>query len=122
MESVQTGLLHCVWKNAICICTDRHDHYATLIRRYFPEASHAVPKGKPACVTGQGELTEVGFDPLFSINHTLAMLRANINRLVRRTWCTTKRPEALEHHLWIYLAAHNGMIRKKMAAAGASGW
>jgi hypothetical protein len=29
------------------------------------------------------------------------MLRANLNRLFRRTWCTTKKPEGLIDHLSI---------------------
>jgi hypothetical protein len=50
--------------------------------------------------------------PLFKINHTCAMLRANINRLFRRTWCTTKRPEMLKNHLDIYLHFHNKYLLK----------
>ena len=42
-------------------------------------------------MTGQGELRDKRFDPMFALNHTCAMLRANINRLFRRTWCTSKR-------------------------------
>ena len=57
-------------------------------------------KGEKAAITGQGELKKKQRDPLFSINHTLAMLRANINRLVRRTWCTTK----------IYMDVHNTLV------------
>jgi hypothetical protein len=58
-------------------------------------------------LTGQGELKVGGFDPIFSLNHTCAMLRANINRLFRKTWCTTKKMEMLEHHLAIYALYHN---------------
>jgi hypothetical protein len=56
---------------------------------------------------GQGELKSGGFDPLFSFNHTAAMLRANINRLVRKTWCTTKRIDRLEAHIALYVQFHN---------------
>ncbi len=34
--------------------------------------------------------TDFGFDPLFFSNHTSAIIRANINRLIRKTWRTTK--------------------------------
>ena len=54
---------------------------------------------KGACK--QGELKKRGKDPLFYINHTLAMLRANVNRLIRKTWCTTKDPAQLIYHLAI---------------------
>jgi hypothetical protein len=34
---------------------------------------------------GNGELKKIGFDPLFSFNHTAAMLRDSVSRLVRQT-------------------------------------
>ena len=47
------------------------------------------------------------FDPIFSINHTFAMMRANISRLIRKTWNTTKNVESLINHLHIYVWMHN---------------
>ncbi len=38
------------------------------------------------------------------------MLRANINRLFRKTWNTTKKVEALIDHLWIYVRYHNAVL------------
>ena len=61
-------------------------------------------------MTGQGELKKLRFDPLFALNHTCAMLRANINRLFRRTWCTTKKKECLEDHLAVYMDFHNRVL------------
>ena len=69
-------------------------------------------KGIKGCITGQGELKKTVFDPLFTINQTLAMLRAKINRLFRRTWNTTKKIEGLENHLHIYVHYHNTRIVK----------
>ena len=46
-------------------------------------------------------------NPLFPINHTLAMMRDGISRLVRRTWAASKLREKLERHLWIYIAWRN---------------
>jgi transposase-like protein len=46
-------------------------------------------------------------NPLFLVNHTLAMLRDGLSRLVRRTWAHAKRRERLEDQLWIYLAWRN---------------
>ncbi|MCP4050867.1 MAG: transposase, partial [bacterium] len=81
-------------------------------------ASHEKSKGEKGCVAGQGELKKVRIDPLFAINHTLAMLRANINRLVRKTWCTTKKPERLLDHLAIYTWFHNTkLIQPALLAA-----
>jgi hypothetical protein len=78
--------------------TDGHDHYRVLIERYFPEATHSVFPSVRGAVVGQGELKKTCFDPLFTINHFLATMRAKVNRLVRRTWCTTKDPERLSDH------------------------
>lgn len=83
--------------------TDGHEHYAWLIEQYFPDAQHNVHQSKRGAIVGQGELKKIGFDPLFSINHTLATARAKVNRLNRRTWCTTKKPERLADHLEIFI-------------------
>lgn len=83
--------------------SDQNSHYPRHLRRHHPEANHFTVKGRRGCIAGQGELKKIGFDPLFALNHTCAMLRANLNRLFRRTWCTTKKAEALADHLAIYV-------------------
>ena len=90
--------------------SDEHHYYGGVIKQFFPEADFRQYKGGRGCVSGQGELKKLHFDPLFKINHTCAMLRANINRLFRRTWCTTKRPEMLKNHLDIYIYFHNQIL------------
>ena len=47
------------------------------------------------------------WNPLFPINHTLAMARDGISRLVRRTWGASKLRERLETHAWIWAAWRN---------------
>jgi transposase-like protein len=89
------------------ILSDFCPFYAPTVKASFPSARHSQVLGEKACVAGQGELKKVGRDPLFYINHTLAMLRANVNRLIRRTWCTTKDPARLSDHLAIYTWVHN---------------
>ena len=89
------------------IRSDENPNYPADVKVHFPDSTHTRFKGKRGCVTGQGELKKIGFDPLFSLNHTCAMLRANINRLFRRTWCTTKKKERLEIHIAIYVLRHN---------------
>ena len=42
------------------------------------------------------------------------MLRANISRLIRKTWNTTKRIDRLLDHLMIYVVSHNRHILKMM--------
>ncbi len=90
--------------------SDEHPFYPMQVRRFFPKAIHKCYKGRKACIAGQGELKKGGYDPLFSLNHTAAMLRANINRLFRKTWCTTKKIQALEDHLMIYTYYHNHVL------------
>ena len=90
--------------------SDEHPYYPPLIRKEFPSVTHLKYKGDPPAVMGQGELKKNGFDPLFCINHTLAMMRANICRLIRKTWCTTKKKERLLDHLWIYCWIHNQFL------------
>ena len=99
----------------VVITSDRHTRYPQMIKRYLPHATHVQVKGRKACVAGQGELKRGGFDPIFSLNHTAAMFRANINRLIRRTWCTTKRPDRLLCHISLYVLWHNEMILAKRA-------
>ena len=89
------------------IKSDQNPHYPAIIKQFFPEAMHEAFKGQRGSIVGQGELKKLRFDPLFSLNHTCAMLRANINRLIRRTWCTTKIPEKLALHIAIYAVYHN---------------
>lgn len=90
--------------------SDKNPHYLEDLRKVFPECTHRTTEGKRGCVVGQGELKRGGFDPLFSLNHTCAMLRANINRLFRRTWCTTKKRERLIDHLFLYANFHNEIL------------
>jgi transposase-like protein len=103
------GLVRCIAANAT-FHTDEHRDYRAVIKRYFPEAKHVTHPSKRARSGGQGELKRIGYDPLFSINHTLAMLRANVNRLIRRTWCTSKRIDRLVDHLTIYAEYHNRVL------------
>jgi hypothetical protein len=95
--------------------SDENPHYPLSLKRHFPQSTHQTVKGKRGCVAGQGELKKIGFDPLFSLNHSCAMLRANINRLFRRTWCSTKKREALIHHLNLYVNYHNECLEPSSA-------
>lgn len=96
------------------IKSDANPYYPPDVKRFFPRATHEIFLGERGAITGQGELKKTAFDPLFSLNHTCAMLRANINRLFRRTWCTTKKPENLYAHLMIYANFHNTRLIAKM--------
>lgn len=90
--------------------SDENPHYGTDVAEIFPGHPYLVFPGLRGCVTGQGELKATPCDPLFSLNHTCAMLRANINRLFRRTWNTTKRADRLALHLTLYCLYHNLLL------------
>lgn len=92
------------------ITTDKNPRYPGWLKETFSTHVHCTVKGRRGCVVGQGELKKIGFDPLFSLNHTCAMIRANVNRLFRRTWCTTKRRDRLAAHLEIYIRFHNQVL------------
>ena len=92
------------------IHTDQNPKYPNWLKDHFKNAVHVTSKGRRGCVVGQGELKAGGFDPLFDLNHTCAMIRANVNRLVRRTWATTKKPERLLAHLELYSQYHNMVL------------
>jgi transposase-like protein len=97
-------------KETATFYSDKHCYYPKPVKTYFPQSAHITTKGARGCIAGQGELKKLYYDPLFSLNHTFAMLRANINRLIRKTWNTTKKIEALNHHLWIYVDYHNNKL------------
>jgi len=97
--------------------SDQNPHYPKLVKTYFPDATHITTRGIRGAVTGQGELKKTEWDPLFSLNHTCAMFRANVNRLFRQTWCTTKKIHALIDHLEIYAQFHNHRLLKELPLA-----
>ena len=111
LDSLLEKLTHVVTPDA-SIWTDKCSSYPKAIKKHFPNARHVATKGRKAAAIGQGELKTGGFDPLFSINHTAAMLRATISRLFRRTWNTTKKMERLFCHLLIYSHFHNKFLLK----------
>lgn len=87
--------------------SDEHGNYAPAVRKYFKNVEYKQYKSEKGCISGQGELKKVKHDPIFGIDHTLAMLRDNVSRLVRRTWCTTQDPQRLQGHLEIFMFYYN---------------
>lgn len=94
--------------------SDEHKFYPEFVRKYAPKSEYIRHKGGRGAIVGQGELKKLVYDPLFILNHTCAMLRANINRLFRKTWCTTKKPERLQMHLDIFIDYYNQVYLKEL--------
>ena len=91
--------------------SDENPHYKDDVRDFLPNGIlHKTYLGQRGSIVGQGELKKIRFDPLFSLNHTCAMLRANINRLFRKTWCTTKLAHRLQDHIELYTYYHNEVL------------
>ena len=97
----------------VVVKSDEHQSYPGFISAYLSRAKHLTFKSERGCIAGQGELKKVRFDPLFIVNHTCALLRANINRLMRKTWCTTKDPQRLKDHLDVFIYFYNEVLLKK---------
>jgi len=111
--------ISCVASADLLVKSDQCPRYPKLVRKHLPDAEHKTFKGRRGCVVGQGELKAGGRDPLFSLNHTCAMVRDNVKCLSRRTWCTTKRLDRLQCRLDLYVGAHNVMIDLKRQGRGA---
>jgi hypothetical protein len=107
-------------KDACEITSDENPHYPKWVKKHLPNATHIRVPGGRGAITGQGELRDKKFDPMFSLNHTCAMLRANINRLFRRTWCTSKKIEALRLHIALYVDFHNRTLTDSYPFFGGS--
>ncbi len=106
LESLFEKIYKSIDQNAI-IKSDMHKTYPKFVTKYFPSAEYRTYHGGRSCVAGQGELKRKGFDPIFTLNHTCAMLRDTLNVLVRKTWCSTKRPDHLQRLLNIAIAYYN---------------
>ncbi|MFG1504348.1 hypothetical protein [Halobacteriovorax sp. ZH5_bin.2] len=93
-------------KDAI-IKSDMHKSYPKFVSKYLSSCTYKAYEGGRSCVAGQGELKRKGYDPLFILNHTCAIFRDSINRLVRKTWCSTKSPKMLQRHINIFISYYN---------------
>ncbi len=93
------------------IKSDQNPHYPPDVRKFFPQSKHKTYLSRRSCIVGQGELKSATFDPLFSLNHTCAVLRARTSRLIRKTWCTTKKMERLDLHLALVVLHHNSNLK-----------
>jgi transposase-like protein len=96
----------------LIVKSDESPRYPGVVAKHFGGAFHETHKGRRACVVGQGELKAIGRDPLFSLNHTAAMVRDNLKTMSRRTWCTCKRPDRLQYLLYIYAWRHQQRLDK----------
>jgi len=84
---------------AVHVQTDRKFTYPRILKRCFGSRLQHLRHSSTAKRDYQ--------NPLFPINHTFAMLRDGLSRLVRRTWAASKLRQRLELHAWIWIAWRN---------------
>ena len=99
----------------LSITTDALPIYKTLIKKHFPDVQHITVVSKEL-VKKKRELMYTSerkkiFDPLFALNQRCAMLRADIRRLTRRSWCTTKKIANLKKHVELYQIYNNQQLK-----------
>jgi transposase len=101
-------------RDPLTITTDAHPMYPKLIRKYFPNSKHIqvifrdqLKKKRELLYTAERKRL---FDPMFALNQRCAMLRSDIRRLTRRSWCTTKKIENLRKHLELYMIYNNEIL------------
>jgi hypothetical protein len=93
LEEVHTPL------TPVVVETDRKSTYPGILREHFG--------GRLAHSRWSSKAKRDYSNPLFPINHTLAMTRDGISRLVRRSWAASKLRERLEWHAWIWAVWRN---------------
>jgi len=84
------------------LVTDRKPLYGRVARELLGERSVTRVHWT---VSGRG--TKGPRSPLFGVNHMAAKVRYGMSRLIRRSWCGSKRRRRLKLHLAIYWAWHN---------------
>ncbi len=96
------------------IITDGAAIYARYVKEFFPKSQHEVviarhqkEKKRERLYTAQFKKV---FDPMFALNQRCAMLRSDVKRLTRRSWCTTKKVENLYHHMKLYQDFNNNKL------------
>ena len=109
-------------RSTVGTVTDIYDFlrllYVKLGRQYCPECNVAIEPQSADAIAARllreyrGERISSRDprdvrNPLFPINHTLAMMRDSLSRLVRRTWAASKKKERLALHAWVWIAYRN---------------
>jgi hypothetical protein len=86
-------------EKVVRVGTDEKSTYRSILKQTFGDRlEHQRTDSKQARTIK---------NPLFLVNHTFAMLRDGLGRLVRRNWGATKEREKLEWHLWLYIGWRN---------------
>src|SRR5262245_8552345 len=86
-------------RREFAVQTDRKPSYASILKECFgARAFHERRSSKEPRKYGS---------KLFPINHTFALMRDGLSRLVRRSWAASKEARWLALHQWIWIAYRN---------------
>jgi hypothetical protein len=108
LKTLMPATISDVW-----LVSNKKSVYPNWIKSILPSATHFKVKGRRGCVAGYGEMKKIGFDPLFYLNQTAATIRYNLARMLRRTWCGTKKLTYLQDALDFHADFHNEMMEQK---------
>lgn len=90
------------------VLSDAKPSYRKYVSEFFPKVKYEVhsrsDKDRHRDRLHE-KLQKTQFDPLFQLNQRCALLRSQIKRLTRRSWCTTKKLENLQGHLDLFLVS-----------------
>lgn len=92
-----------VAKPGLTVACDEKTNYPKLIKGIITDARVDAYKSQK-----RKRWEPKKHDPLFTINHLCARLRADLAPLARKSWVTTKSPSHLQDLLLIYIAWTNG--------------
>ena len=110
MKQLMQELKLCTPKNHFYeLVSDAKPSYKIFLRKSFPGVTHKIFVSRK---TQQPDLlsNKKKWDPLFPLNQRFAKLRADIRRLTRKSWCTTKKSENLQRQLNIYICHNNNWV------------
>jgi transposase-like protein len=93
--------------NTLIVVSDKTKSFFPAINKILPQASYQQHFGKPPAYLPH-HLRKKWKNPLFHINHLCAKNRADLSRVRRKTWITTKQMDRLQAHLYLYIAWNNG--------------
>ena len=114
MQEAFAEVKSCLVGPVVEIRSDAHPAYKKFVRQYFPDTSYLQFSARAQKMKYQERMHENNhknkYDPLFYVNHLSGRLRDLIKRLVRRSWCTTKKLENLQLCLDLWVLENLGVI------------
>lgn len=90
------------------VLSDAKPSYRKFVKEFLPEATyetHSRADKDRHRDRLHEKIHKKPFDPLFQLNQRCALLRSQIKRLTRRSWCTTKKIENLQGHLDLFIVS-----------------